>query len=415
MFSVKKFALAGLLLLCTACTVSNSSLEPAVVGSDPAGQQLALQSEPTLITPLPTATLYHTPLVPPAVGVTAEATATALPTSSPLPVSTPAVLNQNPPLVASTVSSTGWLGCGSVTEIPVAECVALEGFYTKTDGPNWYLGSNWFQSASPCQWEGIRCANGQIVGISLARKHLKGSIPTEIGQFLALQTLSLTGNNGLNGSIPMEIGDLSQLKELNLADNDLRGTIPSVLGNLSQLTLLNFSCNELTGEIPTELSQLTQLEKLFLNCNYFTGTIPTWLGDLAHLQELALSGNQFTGSIPAELGNLSQLKSLLLEGLQLSGSIPATLSQLTQLQHLSLTANQLTGQLPVELTQLTQLKTLSLAQNPELNGALPIGFTTISLGSFSYDGTNVCSPNTPEFQNWLASIPFLSGNGQLCP
>lgn len=59
---------------------------------------------------------------------------------------------------------------------------------------------------------------------------------------------------------------------------------------------------QLTGTIPAELGKLTNLKRLQLGNQQFTGEIPAELGNLTNLQELELGGNQLTGTIPAELG-----------------------------------------------------------------------------------------------------------------
>ena len=60
----------------------------------------------------------------------------------------------------------------------------------------------------------------------------------------------------------------------------------------------------MAGEIPPELGRLTEIKTLDLSQNQLNGEIPSELGSLPYLQELFLSGNQLTGCIPQELRSI---------------------------------------------------------------------------------------------------------------
>lgn len=179
-----------------------------------------------------------------------------------------------------------------------------------------------------------------------------------------VSSMYLSGN-GLYGQIPPEIGDLSQLKGLNLALNQLRGEIPPEIGNLSQLRSLNFAGNQLSGEIPNEIGNLTTLTRLSLGSNSLEGDIPAELGSLSNLKNLQLQRNNISGRIPAELGQLSSLSALFLSDTQLHSSIPHEL-------------------------------------------------TALDLRVFYYSGTDVCAPDTVEFNEWLESMVVVSSNNRVC-
>jgi Leucine-rich repeat (LRR) protein len=212
----------------------------------------------------------------------------------------------------------------------------------------------------PCQWAGITCTSGHVTRINL-------------------------DNSSLTGEIPAELGDLSELWVLSLAYNQFSGEIPPELGNLAQLELLNLTNNQLSGQIPAELGNLSELKWL-------------WLGH-----------NRLSGEIPAELGYLYQLNTLNLANNQLSGEIPSGLGNLPQLQRLYLNGNRLGGEIPPELGSLAQLWELHLNDNP-LSGPLPGGMTEQSLNTFYLSDTELCIPQTAEFEAWIAGLAAFVAN-----
>lgn len=273
--------------------------------------------------------------------------------------------------------------------------------------------------------------------LGLHNNQLSSSIPWSLGSLANLQWLSLN-NNQLSGLIPSSLGSLGNLIRLYLRSNQLNGSIPAELGNLNNLALLDLSSNQLSGSIPAELGSLTSLERLYLYANQLTGSIPPSLGNLVQLQSLALYQNQLSGSIPGELGNLVNLgyfdleanllvgpippqlgnlinlQSLWLANNQLNSAIPPELGSLSNLTYLYLHNNQLSGSLPVELSNLVNLRDLYLDRNP-LRGELPDRLTNLTaMETFYFYGTQLCVPDNPALQNWLAAIPVVSGTGYYC-
>lgn len=183
-------------------------------------------------------------------------------------------------------------------------------------------------------------------------------------------------------------------------------------GRVVSLDLAN---NNLTGSIPAEIGNLTALRYLGLNVNNLSGEIPTTIGNLTNLDYLYLSVNQLSGPIPAEIGNITTLRAIWLADNQLTGPIPASLGNLPLLFQLLLTDNNLSGPLPAELGNATNLFELWFNNNPELSGPMPTSFVNLPLVTLFYENTAVCTPNTPEFQTWLASIGGVNSNGQTCP
>ena len=175
----------------------------------------------------------------------------------------------------STAYAQGGFSCSSVTGLPQVECEALVTLYNSTDGVNWTDNSSWLTTNTPCSWFGVTCNTGHVTGLLLRSNQLSGSIPSELGNLVNLQSLSL-GFNQLSGNIPPDLGNLTNLQHLALNTNQLNGSIPSELGNLANLQFLSVAANQLSGSIPPELGNLTNLRELRLNINQLSGSSPPW-------------------------------------------------------------------------------------------------------------------------------------------
>ena len=232
--------------------------------------------------------------------------------------------------------------CNSNSGVCTLDCsesafASLMALYNATNGFNWADNTNWGEDCDICDWYGVTCFNGQIIGLNLTNNQLAGIIPSSLGSINSLKILSL-GINELTGSIPPELGSLSNLESLSLGKNQLIGEIPKELGNLTSLTSLDLPFNNLTGSIPPELGNLNDLTLLLLSNNQLTGSIPSSLGNLDKLTTLFITDNQLTGQIPAELGDLTSLTWLDLKRNQLSGCIPTSFNNLCS-QTVELTDN----------------------------------------------------------------------------
>ena len=293
------------------------------------------------------------------------------------------------------------------------------------------LQANGLTGSIPVQFGNLR----SLERLVLNRNELTGTIPVQLGSLTELRSLFMA-ENSLEGAIPPELGNLSRLGNLSLFENDLTGTIPPQLGNLDNLNHMSLYRNDLSGSIPAELGQLDTLLTLSLSYNGLTGAIPPEIGNLAHLASLRITQNKLTGAIPAELGQLSRLKLLHLDGNDLTGSIPADLGDMAALERLVLRHNELTGSIPSELGDLANLLFLELNNNelsgsvPEelgdlealyllklsnnsgLTGQLPQMLTDLSLRTFHWNATGLCSPDNDDFQNWLDGINDNRGGGK---
>ena len=271
----------------------------------------------------------------------------------------------------ATVQTSG--PCATGTAVPdaannpglVADCTALLEAKDTLRGTG---ALNWSADLVITAWEGVTVSGtpSRVSALDLAGRWgpwLMGTIPPALGELSQLRELDLRQNQ-LSGPIPSALGDLAQVRKLNLQRNQLSGPIPPALGGLAHLKSLSLSYNRLTGAIRAQLGNLAALERLYASSNRLSGAIPPELGKLASLESLSLSRNQLTGAIPPELGDLGQLRILELTQNLLTGQIPPRLGDPPHLAELRLAWNRFTGCLPRELTQVRRNDLDQLSLDP---------------------------------------------------
>jgi Leucine-rich repeat (LRR) protein len=251
---------------------------------------------------------------------------------------------------------------------------------------------------------------GQLINLQtldVSNNELTGSLPTEIGQLINLQTLDAYGNQ-LTGSLPTEIGELANLQYFDVSWNQLTGSLPTQIGKFTNLTYLNVAGNVLTGSLPSQIGQMTNLQNFDMSNNRPTGTLavnplmgsfPTQIGQMVNLQRLIAYHNAISGSLPSQIGRLTNLKTFDVSSNALSGSLPSQIGQLTNLTNwLDVSDNKLSGSLPSQIGELTNLQILDVHTNA-LTGTFPtqIGQMTklkaLDLHGNTLNGTmpeNVC-------------------------
>ena len=291
---------------------------------------------------------------------------------------------------------------------PTSQYDVLAAIYEATNGPKWVNNDNWLTDAPLGEWYGVDTdADGQVIGLSLARNHLQGQIPPEIGGLSRLWSLELGRGYALTGPLPEEFFDLSELRYLYLGGFNMGGPLPPEIARLTQLQSLSLSSAGLGGPLPPEIAQLTNLDFLDLRYNDLVGSIPPELGKLTGLQTLRLSYNEFSGEIPAPIGDLTNLLRLQLDNNRLAGTLPEELGNLVNLETLALHRNDLEGAIPAEFGALTELESLWLALNPGLSGPLPASLVALgALESLRAGDTGLCVPADEDFLAWLNGIEF---------
>ncbi len=308
-------------------------------------------------------------------------------------------------LVPASIGVAAPLSCVGVTQVPLAECQALEALYASTNGVQWYDKAGWTTTNTPCSWYGVTCQAGHVSQLDLRDNNLAGSLPAQLSDLTQLRVLNLK-RNAVTGSVPAGLANLALLQTLDLSENRLTGAIPQQLGSLAALHTLNLSNNQLTGAIPAQLANLAALQVLDLSTNQLTGQIPAALGGLATLRTLGLNSNLLSGGIPEQLADLANLQMLALANNSLTGPIPARLGELSNLTHLVLTRNQLSGQIPEQLGNLNQLSVLMLSNN-RLTGAIPLSLGNLGSAFEIWLNSNALSGSVPANLCDLTGLFFL--------
>lgn len=135
-----------------------------------------------------------------------------------------------------------------------------------------------------------------------------GNIPTKTNYHEAIDSARdvvdvMEGQSSAEGLVSEPVSDSKTGKSVVVYDG------VSVPNNT---TVLNLSGRGLSGSLKAEIRHLSNLKELNISNNNFTG-LPAEVGQLMRLEVLNLSNNPFTG-LPYELGNLKNLKVLDLRG-----------------------------------------------------------------------------------------------------
>ncbi|CAN6586925.1 unnamed protein product [Malus baccata var. baccata] len=272
---------------------------------------------------------------------------------------------------------------------------------------------SWDSSTECCSWVGVTCStNGRVVSLDISSQHISGGIDSSSSLFdlQHLQSLNLADNSFVEGSrIPSAIGKLTNLRYLNLSNNDYVGKIPIEISQLTRLEVLDISQSYYNGlREPLEspkfsmlFQKLTELTELYLDgvdvsaegthwCQAISSSLPNLrvlsLSDtnlsgpidqsLAKLQSLSViqlggSPNNISCPISEFFSNFSNLTVLNLDRINISAPVPRFFANFSKLTTLSLVGCGLRGTFPKQIFQVPTLQTLDLSYNPELRGSLP--------------------------------------------
>jgi len=190
------------------------------------------------------------------------------------------------------------------------ERYALLVLYYGADGGAWTSTTGWSTPDAACNsFYGVTCRNSIVTGIDLDRNNLHGKIPEDFCLMSALRNLRLSGNEL---ELPSCFSRLSNLQELDLRGNGLAGELPSDLYSLSSLSSLELAENDFAGSIDVLFPEISafaseqstssifsNLKTLNLANNNLTGEVPeNLLRRMPNLDTLSLDGNpDLTGSL----------------------------------------------------------------------------------------------------------------------
>ncbi|ONI36211.1 hypothetical protein PRUPE_1G575300, partial [Prunus persica] len=215
--------------------------------------------------------------------------------------------------------------------------------------------------------------SSQLRFVDLSQNQLYGEVPNILGA--PLDVIDLSSNN-FSGSLPLVS---STVDVLDLSNSSFSGSIfhffCDSMDRPKQLRILYLENNNLAGEIP-EILIVLNLDNIS-----FIGNIPISIGHLLFLQSLHLRNNhlsgenKFTGSIQTWIGESnSNLIILSLRSTMLHGDIPHELCNLVNLQILDLAHNNLSGTIPRCFNSFSAMVSLS-------NSGGPISFFSYTYGS----------------------------------
>mmetsp|Transcript_18681 Transcript_18681/g.52232 ORF Transcript_18681/g.52232 Transcript_18681/m.52232 type:complete len:1188 (+) Transcript_18681:289-3852(+) len=149
--------------------------------------------------------------------------------------------------------------------------------------------------------KGVHALSETLTELTLSDNKFESQFPPDLLELRKLTSLSCA-NCHLRGGLPdgeeTGIDHLSQLRNLDLYNNDLTGTLPEGLATLVHLRSIVLAKNQFHGKLPQFVSdELVLLEEFWINFNDFTGTIPPF-DKQPTIQKLYLNGNSFTGTLP---------------------------------------------------------------------------------------------------------------------
>ncbi|XP_038696237.1 receptor-like protein 13 [Tripterygium wilfordii] len=236
-----------------------------------------------------------------------------------------------------------------------------------------YLDNNGMSSIPSDQSNGFgrlsRLSNLEF--LDLSSNYFDNSIISSLHDLSNLKVLNLE-NNQLKGTIRThEFFGLNNLEELHMSGNKIEG-FGSLQGKrtLNKLRVLDLGSQQNNTSIHLQsLGSIPNLRTLVLTNNYLNGTTTTQeLGNLSALEELFLDGSILRTDFLQSIRSLNSLRVLSLGSCGLKGILPNEgWCELKNLQELYLNSNELEGTLPQCLRNLSSLRYMDLSSN-QFNG-----------------------------------------------
>jgi len=258
---------------------------------------------------------------------------------------------------------------------------------------------HWNQSSVCCQWNGVTCSKGVVIGLDLSQEFIFGGLDNStLFELEYLQRLNLAYNH-FNSSIPVNFGKLKSLRYLNLSNAGFHGQIPGEISHLTDLTTLDLS-TPLTSQpilklqnpnIAMFLQNLENITELYLDGVKVSAEGKEWchaLSSLQNLQVLSMSSCNISGPIDSSLATLEKLSIIRLSLNNISSSVPEFFANFSNLNVLEISSCSLSGLYPKGIFQLQILKVLDISNNRDLHGVLPNFIQDAPLHTMNLSNTN---------------------------
>ncbi|OAY29338.1 receptor protein kinase TMK1 [Manihot esculenta] len=273
-----------------------------------------------------------------------------------------------------------------------------------------------WSGSDPCKWKHVSCdASNRVTRIQIGHLNLEGTLPPELKNLTALETLEVMSNN-LRGSVP-NLSGLSSLQVVLLHNNGFTSFPSDFFDGMTSLTSMNLDYNPFQPwEIPSSLKSATALKDFSANGANITGTIPEFFNSdvFPGLENLHLAMNFLVGGLPLNFSRASSITSLWLNGQRSNSGLNGTISVLqnmTGLREIWLHGNQFTGPLP-EFTGFNVLQKVSLRDN-QLTGIIPASLMNLPTLSVLNLTNNLFQGPTPKFPSKVI-VDMDSGSNRLC-
>ena len=135
--------------------------------------------------------------------------------------------------------------------------------------------------------------------LEVESNYIEGALPESLVSLPSLIYLYVRRNSlTIDLDELFQPGNLPSIFALWMDANEIGGSIPTAIGLYTDLASLSMTESDLTGPLPTELGQLVNMRRCWLYDNALTGPIPTQLNNWGQLQVLELYGNDLTGDMP---------------------------------------------------------------------------------------------------------------------
>ncbi|UTW67079.1 T9SS type A sorting domain-containing protein [bacterium SCSIO 12643] len=274
------------------------------------------------------------------------------------------------------------------------DSLALVDFFNSSNGPltmgSWNDKTNWLTSAPIDTWKGITVQGCRVTEIRLSQNNIIGTIPTSFKDLTELRLLDIWDNQ-LGGTI--DISTMPNLTWVSVAKNNLTDITTNTSDNFyDALVHLNISNNNMTNKT-LNIKGMPALNRLHFE---YTGISTFELhnenkpGNSAYysnLKYLILNSNNVSG--PLDVSAMPILESVTAHYNQISDFITSSIGHPNL--HYVLISNNLFNNKPLDLTRLPVINNIQ-AENAQIND-LMIGLTN-QVSRISLSGNNLTSFNS---------------------